>query len=306
MNTTDANVAANIQHLTDTELFELCREYGTKALTWRKKFIGLLPEVNRRKLYERKGFASIFEFAAKLCGLSQEQVRLTLNLEKRFSDKPTLNALLVNGEVSVSKLAKIASIATPENEEELAMQLKVLPRSAIETLVRDEKCSSNVPGNSNPQENHENASGQKLEQFEKSLASQTAQFQLADDVQREFNELHSKGIDVNELLREMLKQRKEKIAKVKEEIAASLHEGQETPSRYIPVRIKKILKEEHGTKCSIKTCKKPAEEIHHTQRFSLSQNHDPKFLAPLCVDHHIIAHSVDNRYHRKRELATCT
>lgn len=29
------------------------------------KFIGLLPEVYRRKLYEKKGFSSIFEFGAR-------------------------------------------------------------------------------------------------------------------------------------------------------------------------------------------------------------------------------------------------
>ena len=76
--------------LTDKKLYELCEKYGASARLWRQKFIGLLPEVNRRRLYEKKGFSSIFEFAAKLCGLSAEQVRLTLNLEKRFENKPVL------------------------------------------------------------------------------------------------------------------------------------------------------------------------------------------------------------------------
>ncbi|MBI5753601.1 hypothetical protein HZA40_00465, partial [Candidatus Peregrinibacteria bacterium] len=72
-------------NLTDQNLYQLCKNYGQQALHWRQKFIGLLPEVNRRKLYEKKGFGSIFEFAKKLAGLSEEQVKLTLNLEKRFS-----------------------------------------------------------------------------------------------------------------------------------------------------------------------------------------------------------------------------
>ncbi|HLG25330.1 MAG TPA: hypothetical protein VI588_00865, partial [Candidatus Gracilibacteria bacterium] len=66
--------------MSDEKLFRLCKYYGEQARAWRQKFCGLLPEVNRRKLHERKGFGSIFEFAKKLAGLSEEQVRRVLNL----------------------------------------------------------------------------------------------------------------------------------------------------------------------------------------------------------------------------------
>ncbi|MEK7548156.1 MAG: hypothetical protein AAB540_04640, partial [Patescibacteria group bacterium] len=112
--------------------------------------------------------------------------------------------------------------------------------------------------------------------------------------------LNLKGFDVNELLRNMLKQRKEKIEEEKEKITETI---QPTTSHYIKVRIRKILKEEHGKKCSIPNCQKPATTTHHTQRFSLSQTHDPRFLAPLCKEHHEIAHSIDIKYHKIKELA---
>lgn len=290
----------NITQLTDKELFERCRDYGTKALIWRKKFIGLLPEVNRRQLYKSKGYLSIFEFAAKLCGLSQEQVRLTLNLEKRFEDKPSLKALLVNGEESINKLARIVSIATQENEKELAENIKVLSKSALDTWVKDTKkilASENWVAGKNS-----NGLGKPF-LANKDLPGQNQQFQIAYDVQEEFDELFSKGIDVNQLLREMLKKRQADIDKAKEKIAANIEIA---TSRYIPVEIKEILKVEHGDKCSISTCKKPSENIHHMQRFSLSQNHDPRFLAPMCKDHHIIAHSIDIKYRRIREATRLT
>ena len=128
-----------LAEISDEQLFQMCRRYGSQALFWRQKFIGLLPEVNRRRLYEKKGCSSIFEFAKKLAGLSEEQVRTTLNIEKRFEDKPVLRGLLVTGEVSISKLARIASVATGENQEFWAAQVKLLPKNALETLVRDEK-----------------------------------------------------------------------------------------------------------------------------------------------------------------------
>lgn len=281
--------------LTDEKLYELCKEYGVRARLWRQKFIGLLPEVNRRCLYEKKGFSSIFEFAFKLCGLSAEQVRLTLNLEKRFEDKPVLKSMLENGETSINKLVRIVSIVTPENEEELAEKVKVLPVRALETLVRDEKYLRELGSAGSKNKN----SLQKPLFEGKSLHVQTLEFELSDDIKEQLNELNSKGFDVNELLREMLKKRQAEIAEKKEEIAKNI---QQTKSGYVSVRIKKILYEEFGDKCSISNCQKSATTTHHTQRFSLSQNHDPRFLAPLCEEHHVIAHSIDIKYQRARAL----
>ncbi|MEK7172054.1 MAG: HNH endonuclease signature motif containing protein [Patescibacteria group bacterium] len=286
-----------LEKLSDKELYRKCQYYGTAARAWRQKFIGLLPEVNKRRLYEKKGFRDVFEFAFKLCGLSKEQVHLALNLRQRVEDKPALKKMLENGEVSMNKLARVVSIATPENEEELAEKVKVLPTSALNTLVRDEKHSQREI----MEADFEKQNGSQKPLFgNKCLYVQTLNFEIADDIKEQLNELNSKGIDVNGLLREMLEKRQEKIKKEKEEIAETI---QQTTSHYISTRIQRVLKEEHGKKCSIPTCKKPATTIHHTQRFGLSRNHDPRFLAPLCREHHIIAHSIDLKYHKARKFA---
>ena len=57
--------------MTDEELYEKAVMYGRNALLWRQRFMGLLPEVQRRGLYAKKGFGSVFEFAFKLAGLSE-------------------------------------------------------------------------------------------------------------------------------------------------------------------------------------------------------------------------------------------
>lgn len=234
---------------------------------WRQKFCGLLPEVNRRRLYEKKGFGSIFEFAKKLAGLSEEQVRRVLNIEKKLEAFPVLHELLVGGNVSVSKLARVVSIATPENEDFLADQVQLLPKTALETLVRDEKNEEkSVPGH-------------RLETLE-----------LSPEIVIRLLELQKKGIDINFLLQELLDRREQNFVEQKLEVVSNL---EQTDSRYVPQRIKKLVQQEHGTKCSVRTCQKPSQNLHHTQRFSLTKNHDPHFLAPLCRDHHAIAHSID-------------
>lgn len=280
--------------LSDERLLELCHKLGALALDARRRFLGLLPEVNRRRLYEKKGFGSIFEFAFRLAGVSEEQVRLALNLNRRFTDKPALQSLLINGEVSMNKLARVVSIATTENQIALAEQVKILPKTAIDTLVKDEK------------NEHKSLYVQTLFKAEDSNNRQEIDaksdilLSLNADIIKELHELQQKGIDINKLIREALDRRKTEIAKQKEELAAEIQNKPYPISRYIPVRIKKIIRIEHGKKCSVQTCSKPAQVIHHTARFGLTSSHDPHFLAPLCKEHHIIAHTLDSGFHIKR------
>jgi len=281
-------------NMSDEKLYELCKQYGERALLWRRKFVGLLPEVNRRKLYEKKNFVSIFEFAAKLCGMSKEQVARVLNLELKFQDKPVLKEILIEGKVSMNKLARIVSVATVENQEFLANQVQLLPNRAVETLVRDIKNQNGLLG---PKNSTKSVHVHTLEDLN-----------LSPEVLKKLSELQNKGIDINELILEFLKTREEEIEMEKFEISEELvRKNRPTNTRkkskishYISVKIYKILHKEHGTKCAILGCNKPAKNIHHADRFGLSQTYNPLFLAPLCREHHAIAHSIDLKFHEKR------
>jgi len=341
MYTTAATTIDTSTTLSDEKLYELCKQYGERALLWRRKFAGLLPEVNRRRLYEKKKFSSIFEFAAKLCGMSKEQVARVLNIELKFQDKPILKKILVEGKVSANKLVRIVSVATVENQEFLANQVQILPKSAVETLVKDIKLANVTTMKSETQ----NGLFEPINEG-KSVPGHTSKITdsirilklgISHEVIEKLSELQNKGIDINELILEFLKTREEEIELEKFEIAEELarkHENQialsdatnkgltnksraKRPnearknrptntrkkskiSHYISVKIHKILHREHGTKCSIPGCNKPAKETHHTDRISISQTSNPFFLAPLCREHHLIAHSVDQKFHEKR------
>ena len=280
----------------DDLLLSLCVKFGARALKWRRRFTGLLPEVQKRKLYEKKGFDSIFVFAYKLAGLSEKQVRAVLNLRNRFEDKPVLKGLLESGEVSVNKLARVASIATPENEGELAEKVKILPQSALETMARDHR---NFLG--------QNASTKPLFEYE-SLRAQTLDFEISEEVARELNQLNSLGHDVNKIILEMLKKRKMEIEEKKKQLGeaaiarmeakkAAFKPGKKLKkSSYVSVKVRAVLKEEYGEKCSVPGCCKPADVNHHSQRRSLVGIDDPRYMAPLCKDHHQIAHMIDQKY----------
>jgi hypothetical protein len=153
----------------------------------------------------------------------------------------------------------------------------------------------------------------------KSLHVQTQVRQFSDivklsldaDVLKDLLELQEKEININSLIRKMLQAREAGIAAEKEEIAEEVLQKAEErkrqgkkPSRYVSVAVQKILKEEHGTKCSIPGCNKPAKEKHHTQRFALAGTNDPRYIAPLCEEHHIIAQTIDVKYCQVKMAAT--
>lgn len=222
-------------------------------------------------------------------------------MEKSFEDKPALKTLLVDGRVSANKLARVASVATAETATFWAGQSKVLSNRALETLVMDEKCAQatgdkSVHVHARLSENlsfpHMSNDGGEITATDLGLSTKTAKKLL---------ELKRRGINIDDLFSTFLEERELEIVREKEALSAS---SETTNSRYIPSKIRELLKKEYGEKCSIKTCAKPAEQIHHMQRFSLAKIHDPKFLAPLCREHHVIAHTVDLQFHEFRARAS--
>ncbi|MEK7172202.1 MAG: hypothetical protein AAB739_04810 [Patescibacteria group bacterium] len=274
------------EKITDEKLYELCKLYGERARFWRQKFIGLLPEVNRRRLFEKKGFQTILEFAAKLAGVGEKQLDMVLNLEKRFQDKPDLHKALVNGEVSVNKLARVVSISTPENQSFLAEQVKILPQKALETFVRDEKSLR-------AQELGEQLPVLQLGDLDTISESELG---LSQEVKEKLHELKNKGIDINQLILMAIQKREQEIAEEKEKIA--FEQISEETSRYISRKIEKLIDTEFGDKCAVPNCQKKSEQIHHTLPFAMLKNHNPYFLKPLCKEHHAIAHGINLAYSR--------
>ncbi len=292
--------------MSDKQLYRLCKKFGNRALQARRKFAGLLPEVFKRHLFERRGFGSIYEFAARLAGMSRDQVDTVLRLDRKFEELPVLHGALVKGEISANKLVRIATIATASNQRALADKAEVLSSRALEVFVRELKL---VGEDSGEETRNRVADGANKPQSEiKSLhvqelgigRSDATALLLAPDVEIQLLDMQNKGIDVNSFLRICLEQRARQIEEEKARAAQAAEQeraerdkiGMPT-SRYVPARIRNIIREEHGIKCSRAGCKKPAKQIHHEKRFSKVRLHDPRFLKPLCKAHHELEHAND-------------
>jgi hypothetical protein len=291
----------NFHKLSDAELYSICKKWGAEVLEARRKFAGLLPEVWRREVaaqakggswLKKRGFVCMYDFAARLAGMSREQVDLVVRMDRGFADKPVLREALVSGAVSVNKLARVVSIATVENQDALLRKVEALSSRALEVFVKDYK---NLNGLSGPQTCQTSLHVRTPEANAGLTAANL--LNLDEDVAKELLEMQSKNIDVNGLLRKFLKEMKEKHEREKQEVAAKQEQERENRAligypakRYIPAEVRKIVQEEFGDRCSAPGCTKPAENLHHEKGFMKDQCHDPRYLKPLCKGHHELAH----------------
>ncbi|MFA4891540.1 MAG: HNH endonuclease signature motif containing protein [Candidatus Gracilibacteria bacterium] len=124
----------NVTELSDRKLINLCKKYGSNARLWMRKFADLLPEVEKRHLYKRRGCCSIYEFAAKYAGMNRNTVYQVLSLCAALENKPVLRGLLAD--CGWSKLRVVASIATPETDDFWAEKTKTLTKGALEIFAK--------------------------------------------------------------------------------------------------------------------------------------------------------------------------
>lgn len=271
--------------MSDKELYNLCKMYGKNAREWMRKFAGLLPEVYKRKLYRRRGFASIHEFAAKLAGMSNASVDRVLRLSKKLEDKPTLRAKLQEGSCGWSKLEAVAYVATPEDEKEWAKKVEEMPRLALEEFVRNNREEVTPGGNSQPEK------WNRLS-FPVSPEVEFKLRQLRQGETMSFNEVLEK------LLNEAVTEEKTKktiqlcpdcIQKRAQEAATN---GE--VSRAIPKEVGRLVYEQQNHRCGHEGCNCPAEIIHHKRPWAFSKSHDPDNLVALCKKHERLAHAMES------------
>lgn len=142
-------ISTSVQSWSDALLYSKCKTYGFNARVWLRKFAGLLPEVNRRQLYKRRGYASLHEFARKLAGMSDYTTDKILCIAAKLEDKPALKEKFVAGEEGWSKIETVAYIATPETDRFWAKKVSSLTKRAIETYVYEIRKQSLIPRETN-------------------------------------------------------------------------------------------------------------------------------------------------------------
>lgn len=242
-------------------LHQQFQHYGRNAKEWIRKCALLLPEIHRRKIWEKKGFGSVFEYAGKLAGMSKSAVEEALWVVGKVEDKPEL--LRVIEEKGVSVVRPVASVATVATAGFWAEKAKEMSRSALQAYVheikRGRQSSVDLP-----------------------TGRQEIIMQLPRELADRLEKLRAGG-SWEDLLREFLIYREKTLASEKPETI-------QDAARHIPAEIVKFVVRRSRGLCEFGRCRKIYAILHHTQRFALESVHDPDRIVALCTAHERVVH----------------
>ncbi len=293
--TFNPTIMETLHNLSDKDLYARCQEYGLNARVWRRRFAGLLPEVQQRELHRRRGYGSLYEFAFKLAGMSSASVDKVLNLASKLEDKPVLREQLESGSQGWSKIEKVAFIATPETDKEWAEKVEKMSAHALGAFVEIQRRvlteNGNIPAQTDVGELRNNP---KFQQW----GSMT--FPVSPEIEKQlrlkkYRLEKEQGITLtyNDLLKLLMEGSDSKEAQVVIQVCpeCAARKAAESQGRAIPVLVRRVLQATYHGFCAFPTCTKPATSLHHTKRFFLNPEHDPKSIVPLCKNHERLIHS---------------
>ncbi len=267
----------------DQRLHEKFSEFGKNAREWMRKCVMMLPEIDRRRVWEKKGFSCIYEYAAKLAGMSRGTVNEALRVMNRIENMPELREVVARKGINAVK--PVVTVATPETADFWAEKAKTMSKHTLEIYVREFRNGNVVglPGKAAIEngflalESEESAKTDVLKTQKKVVA-----MELRVEILAKLEKLKGK-MDWNELMEQLLIEREERL-EAKKPVAVR------AKSRHIPAVIKKHVLAKTNGQCAFPGCVKQAKILHHTERFELKKWHDPEKIRPMCVAHERIAH----------------
>lgn len=241
----------------DRILHQQFSEYGLNAREWLRKCALLLPEIDRRLIWRKKNFSGIYEYAAKLAGMSRASVDDALRIMKKVEEIPAL--LPIVEEKGLNRIRPLLNIITPENQDFWVEKAKTMSRHTLAIYVQNFRSEFRTGPESQP----ENA---------------TVSFQVRPELAKKL-EVLKKRADFEELLNRFIESVDPPKAKI-----------EPAKSRHIPVATQREVLNRTSGLCAYPSCTRPATSFHHTQRFALGKVHDPRRLQALCTAHERLAH----------------
>ena len=314
------------------------------------KLLALLPKIDELKVYEKQGYANIYDYAAKIAGLSPGVVDKALKIKEKLRDMPHLQkAIETQG---INKVGIVAGLATKENEKELAEKVVHMSKPALQEYSKEVRGKATVSW-------QVELDGEMMflflklkKKLGKNLSNKECLRKILEEMQARAQERGRERGRGQERGRERGREREQEQERVNEnsksqrqgKIAtkkskpqrlaqeptkipgekvhpqkagqfptttappgtrSSTGQAGEKITRYISVQLKRKLSEQ----CGHPGCHRPAEIIHHPDRFSQNPNHEN--LKPLCKQHHEFAHNgisepmqaADHKYRKHRQAA---
>jgi hypothetical protein len=128
---------ANLKSLSDDELLRRLSRLTRDSRRVEADLIAHIAEVDERRLYAREAAPSMFAYCTEVLHLSEFEAYLRIAVARASREHPMLLAMLAEGRLHLSGIAKLAPHLTPENREALLKRAVHRSKREIEELVAE-------------------------------------------------------------------------------------------------------------------------------------------------------------------------
>ena len=248
--------------------------YGRNAREWMRKCAMLLPDIERERVWEKKGFESIYVYAAKLAGMSRESVNDALRVLRATEGMTEIRNVIEQRGVNIIK--PILTALTVDNQAFWAEKAMTMSQHTLEVYRKERTAQDNkLTGRRASSETSEFP-------HQQAIAKAIIPMDLDPEVAAQLEKLKGTG-DWNGLMKEFLEMREAMLEQ-------ACPESKTTDSRHIPTAIQKFIIQRSRGICEFPKCTRTYTILHHTQRFALEKTHDPNRIIALCTSHERIVH----------------
>ena len=127
----------SLELVPDDELLRLLTDLLRQSRRTEADLVALIGEVDARRLYAREASPSMFAWCTEVLHLSEAEAYLRIAAARASREHPALLAMLADGRLHLTGIAKLAPHLTPENREALLKRAAHQSKRGIEELVAE-------------------------------------------------------------------------------------------------------------------------------------------------------------------------
>lgn len=113
------------------------RMYGKNAREWMRKCVMMLPEIERERVWEKKGFGSIHDYAGRLTGMSHDVVNEGLRILHAVEHMPDIVYVIKKRGIGI--IRPIVTLLTMDNQKFWAEKAMIMSKHTLEMYVHEMK-----------------------------------------------------------------------------------------------------------------------------------------------------------------------
>ncbi len=135
----------NLKSLSDDELLRRLSEFTRQSRHVEADVVALIAEVDSRRLYARQACSSMFDYCRQVLHLRENEAYLRITVARASREHPVLLAMLRDGRLHLSGIAKLARHLTRENRDAVLKRAAGVSHQEVKELVRELEPQPDAP-----------------------------------------------------------------------------------------------------------------------------------------------------------------